>query len=62
MHTETRLKLSAVFFAVFWTAAMVWWNVPDTAGLVILVITGGIAGLLWYWLYGKWYRRYFAQR
>jgi hypothetical protein len=63
MHPETRLKLSSLAFAVMWTAMMWWWNAPlETAGLVILAIAGAICGLLWYWLYGKWFRWHFGRR
>jgi hypothetical protein len=63
MSVEKRLKLAAVMFAVLWTAGMWWMRAPlDAAPLVILFITGAIAGVLWYWLYGKWFRWYFRVR
>ena len=62
MRNETLLKLSAVVFAVLWTL-MMWWNGPlDLASFVVLAVAGGVAGLLWYWLYGKWFRWYIERR
>lgn len=59
MRNETLLKLSAVVFALLWTGLMWWSRGPmDTISLVILILCGGIAGLIWYWLYGKWFRWY----
>jgi predicted PurR-regulated permease PerM len=49
MNPTTGLKLSATFFAVFWTAGMVWWSgIFEAANIIITVICGGIAGYLWY--------------
>jgi hypothetical protein len=57
------LKLASLAFAVMWTVMMWWWSAPlDTAAIVILAIAGAVTGLLWYWLYGKWFRWYFARR
>jgi hypothetical protein len=53
MNPTTGLKLSATFFAVFWTAGMVWWSgIFELANVVITVICGGIAGYLWYRVMG----------
>ena len=62
--TETsRLALSALAFAVLWTAGMLWWTWPhDAASAVTLVIAGAIAGLLWYWIFGWWNRRYLSPK
>jgi phosphate/sulfate permease len=61
--TKSRLALSALAFAVLWTAFMWWWTGPQTtASTIILVITGVLVGLGWYWLYGKWYRRQFDRQ
>ena len=39
-----------VFFAVFWTAIMLWWNAPlDTAEIVIFVVCGILAGAAFGW-------------
>ena len=63
MPVEKRLKLAAVMFAVLWTALMWWMRAPlESAAVVILMITGAVTGVLWYWLYGKWFRWYFGQR
>src|SRR5262245_50141739 len=49
MLSRRTLILSSYAFAAAWTASMVWWNSPmTTAGVVILTITGAIAGMLWY--------------
>jgi hypothetical protein len=53
------LVLSSLFFAVAWTAVMWWWTAPvSTVDLVILIVSGAITGLLWYWMFGWWMRRY----
>ena len=62
MHNDTVLKLSAIAFAVLWTAGMWWWPEPaDRIPLAILIVVGALAGVLWYWLFGKWLR-WFVQR
>ena len=49
MNPTTGLRLSAIFFTVFWTAGMLWWSgTPQPASAVITVIGGCIAGYLWY--------------
>jgi hypothetical protein len=63
MSFEKRLKLAAVLFTVLWTAGMWWMRAPlDTHAIVILMVTGTITGVMWYWLYGKWARWYFGAR
>ena len=63
MTTENQLKLSSIAFAVLWTAFMAWQNWPlGWPLLIILVVCGALAGLGWYWLFGKWYRWWFARR
>jgi hypothetical protein len=62
MAVSTRLKLSAVLFAVLWTAGMWFWDGPrDVAGTVILALTGTLAGFLWYWIWKKIYPLIFRQ-
>ena len=62
MRNETLLRLSAVVFGVLWTL-MMWWNGPlDLPSFIVLAVAGGVAGLLWYWLYGKWFRWYIERR
>lgn len=59
MRNETLLRLSAVVFAVLWTLLMWWSRGPlDPVSLVMLAVAGAVAGLVWYWLYGKWFRWY----
>ena len=61
-RTRTALALSSVFFAVLWTALMMWWAAPlDLPEVVILVVAGSLAGLIWHLLYGRWYRWYVAR-
>lgn len=63
MTHRSRLKLGSIAFAVLWTAWMLWCLTPlriEQAGL--LLISGALAGLAWYWAYGQWYRWYFAGR
>ena len=62
MRSETVLKLSAVVFAVLWTAFMWWDRAPlEISGVIALLACGALAGALWYWLYGKWFRWYFQR-
>ena len=62
MHSETVLKLSAVVFALLWTAFMWWDRAPvETSGVIALMVCGAVAGALWYGLYGKWFRWYFQR-
>ena len=52
------LRISAVFFAVLWTAGMLWFDAPiELHKLIIWSIAGAIAGLLWYWVFAKWMKR-----
>jgi hypothetical protein len=63
MRNETLLRLSAVVFAILWTLLMWWSRGPmDTAPLLVLVLCGALAGGVWYWLYGKWFRWYIERR
>ncbi len=48
MVPQRDLMISAVFFAAFWTLAMVLINTPGAAGAVIFTVAGVIAGVLWY--------------
>jgi hypothetical protein len=50
--------VSAVVFAVLWTAVMLWWSFPSqgTAHIVILSGIGALLGVFWYWLVG-WFHR-----
>lgn len=54
MSTRNRI-VSAVVFAVLWTAFMLWWSYPDrgVAHTVIIACTGAVLGLFWYWLFGR---------
>jgi len=65
---KTSVMVSSVAFAVLLTAAVfAMWDkgmilpgtAPHVAGIVALVIAGGIAGVVWHWWMGRWYRDYF---
>jgi hypothetical protein len=61
MSSRTKLALLSIVFAVLWTAGMLWLSAPlEVAQAVIFVISGGIAGVLWYLLFGMWYRWHFG--
>ena len=48
-NSVTRLKWSAVVFAVLWTGCMIWWSGDyDRVNVVMLTIWGAVAGYLWY--------------
>ena len=43
------LRLSAIFFTVFWTAGMLWWRgTLQPASVVLTVIGGCVAGYICY--------------
>ena len=42
------LIVSSIFFAAYWTVAMVLMNAPNVTGAVILTAAGALAGALWY--------------
>ena len=49
MNPSTQLKRSAVFFAVFWSAGMLWWDGSfSRANIVITAICGAMVGYAWY--------------
>ena len=61
MTHRLRLKLASLTFAVLWTVWMIWSLSPmRPAELGMLAVSGALAGAGWYWLYGSWYRWYFA--
>jgi hypothetical protein len=63
MSPQRRLIFASVAFAVLWTAGMIWWNSPmETAGAVILMIAGALAGLLWYFGMRFWMTRFMRPR
>jgi hypothetical protein len=52
---QMSLPLSSLLFAVLWIAGMMWWNAPlATAEIVMLVVAGAIAGVLWHYFMGKY--------
>jgi hypothetical protein len=49
MYPTARLKLSAVVFTVLWTGWMLWWSGSlDRVNVVMLAISGAVAGYAWY--------------
>jgi hypothetical protein len=47
-----------IFFGVFWTLGMLWWNWPlEVAPTIILVVCGAVAGVLFHLIMGWWMRR-----
>jgi hypothetical protein len=61
MTHRKRLKLASLMFAVLWTLWMIWSLSPLHPVLLgLLVVCGALAGLGWYWLFGAWYRWFFA--
>ena len=59
MIPQRRLVIASIFFAVIWTALMIWWNAPTLAGAVILMFAGALAGTLWF-LGMRWWMNKFA--
>ena len=63
MTHRSRLKYASLTFAALWTLWMVWSLWPlHPAEIGMLIVSGALAGLAWHWLYGRWYRWYFASR
>jgi hypothetical protein len=63
MTHRSRLKFASLTFAVLWTIWMIWSLSPMRLGeLGTLAVSGALAGVVWHWLYGSWYRWYFAGR
>jgi hypothetical protein len=54
MRTLNRI-VSALVFAVLWTAFMLWWSYPDkgVAHVAILSAIGVALGVFWFWLSGR---------
>jgi hypothetical protein len=51
MHSTRRLVPASIFFAIFWTAGMVWWT-GDSGGphVAMLAIAGTLAATAWFWM------------
>ncbi len=61
MTPRMTLTFSSIAFAVLWTLWMLWWSAPlALAQTVILLAAGAVAGILWHWLFGLWFRWYFG--
>lgn len=51
MHSTRRLVPASVFFAIFWTAGMVWWTGDSRfPHVATLAITGSFAATAWFWM------------
>ena len=49
MNPTSGLRWSAIFFTVFWTAGMLWWNGSfETSNLIITTVIGVAVGYFWY--------------
>ncbi|HYN00633.1 MAG TPA: hypothetical protein VET25_12865 [Aestuariivirgaceae bacterium] len=56
---KTHLLRSSILFAVLWTVGMIVWDSPiDLAKIIIWIIGGAVAGAVWYWLMGLWYKHF----
>ena len=55
MNELNRLRLGSVFFAMFWTAFMLWWTgATDTVGSILICLSGAIVGATWYGAMRRW--------
>lgn len=58
MVPQRDLMISALFFAAFWTLAMILINAPDAVGAIVFTAAGALAGVFWY--FGmRWWRKGF---
>jgi hypothetical protein len=49
MKPSAQLKRSAIFFAIFWTAGMLWWDGSFApANIIITATCGAVCGYAWY--------------
>jgi hypothetical protein len=56
MSYESQRIMSAVMFALIWTAGMLWWFHP-TPGIMhpaLLFVAGLAIGFVWYWMHTLW--------
>jgi uncharacterized membrane protein len=59
MSPRSNRVLTAIVFAVLWTAGMLWRSPSiDLQTVVVAAIAGAIAGLLMYWLFDKFSGRF----
>jgi hypothetical protein len=57
MSYESQRIMSAVIFALIWTAGMLWWFQAAPGMHPVLLAAGGVlVGLLWYWVHGRLWR------
>lgn len=63
MRNETLLKLSSIVFALL-LSLLAWWSRGPMGELPLaaLMLCAALAGGVWYWLYGKWFRWYIERR
>jgi len=58
MDQARRLKLSAIFFTVFWIGGMLWWSGEyHPANIIILAVCGIVGGYLWYLAMRRFFER-----
>jgi hypothetical protein len=63
MTGTTQLRLASIAFAVAWTGFMWWTNRPQHVGeLTLLAACGALAGICWYFGFGRWFRWHFRTR
>ena len=62
MSPQRTLIATSIFFAVTWTAGMIWWNATDLVSAIILTICGAIAGVLWFYIMRWWMNKYATKR
>ncbi|HUD86596.1 MAG TPA: hypothetical protein VMR17_09090 [Xanthobacteraceae bacterium] len=54
MDPHTKKLISAAVFAALWIVSMLWWSASfDLQNVLITVIMGVIAGLLWHLLFDR---------
>lgn len=58
MRYEGQRIMSAVMFALIWTAGMLWWFSlePGVMHPALVAIAGVLIGVLWYWIHGRLWR------
>jgi hypothetical protein len=57
MSETTQLRLASIAFAVAWTGVTWWSNAPlHTGDTILLAACGALAGVCWYFGYGRWFR------
>jgi hypothetical protein len=50
--------IASIFFAVFWSAGMIWWNAPGVAGAIVLMVGGALTGTGWFFAMRWWMNKF----